>query len=180
VETACIGVGLVALAVVTLGSVAGQALAGLALAGAAIGFLVWNWHPARIFLGDVGSVPLGYIVGGLLIQAMVAGHWAAALILPLYYLADATIILFARTFSGQKPWEAHKSHFYQRAHQSGLSHGQVSLCIALLNVALIALAAAAGLGWSWLALALAAGAVALLLAYFAARGALTPAKNRAG
>jgi UDP-N-acetylmuramyl pentapeptide phosphotransferase/UDP-N-acetylglucosamine-1-phosphate transferase len=184
VETACIGVGLVALAVVTLGSVAGQALAGLALAGAAIGFLVWNWHPARIFLGDVGSVPLGYIVGGLLIQAMVAGNWAAALILPLYYLADATIILFARALSGQKPWEAHKSHFYQRAHQGGLSHGQVSLCIGMLNIVLIALAAAAGLGWSWLALALAAAAVALLLAYFGARRAPTraaaPAKNRAG
>jgi UDP-N-acetylmuramyl pentapeptide phosphotransferase/UDP-N-acetylglucosamine-1-phosphate transferase len=184
VETACIGVGLVALAVVTLGSVAGQALAGLALAGAAIGFLVWNWHPARIFLGDVGSVPLGYIVGGLLIQAMIAGHWAAALILPLYYLADATIILFARAYGGLKPWEAHKTHFYQRAHQGGLSHAHVSLCIGLVDIVLIALAAAAGLGWSWLALALAAAAVALLLAYFGARGALAkagaPAKNRAG
>jgi UDP-N-acetylmuramyl pentapeptide phosphotransferase/UDP-N-acetylglucosamine-1-phosphate transferase len=146
VETACIGVGLVALAVVTLGAAAGQGLAGLALAGAAVGFLAWNWHPARIFLGDVGSVPLGYIVGGLLIQAVVAGHWAAALILPLYYLADATVVLVARALSGQKPWEAHKSHFYQRAHQGGLSHGQVSLCIGGLNVVLIALAAAAGLG----------------------------------
>jgi UDP-N-acetylmuramyl pentapeptide phosphotransferase/UDP-N-acetylglucosamine-1-phosphate transferase len=184
VETACIGVGLVALAVVTLGSVAGQALMGLALAGAAIGFLVWNWHPARIFLGDVGSVPLGYIVGGLLIQAVVAGHWAAALILPLYYLADATIVLLARALSGQKPWEAHKSHFYQRAHQGGLSHGQVSACIAAVNVVLIALAAAAALGWAWLALAMAAGAVVLLLAFFSARGApsraAAPAKNRAG
>jgi UDP-N-acetylmuramyl pentapeptide phosphotransferase/UDP-N-acetylglucosamine-1-phosphate transferase len=181
VETACIGVGLVALAVVTLGSVAGQALMGLALAGAAIGFLVWNWHPARIFLGDVGSVPLGYIVGGLLIQAVVAGHWAAALILPLYYLADATIVLLARASSGRKPWEAHKSHFYQRAHQGGLSHGQVSACIALVNIVLIVLAVAAALGWSWLALAMAAGAVTMLLAFFSARGALgrAPAKNRA-
>ncbi|HEY7609238.1 MAG TPA: glycosyltransferase family 4 protein [Alphaproteobacteria bacterium] len=170
-ETASIGVGLVALAVVSLGSVAGQGLAGLALAGAAIGFLIWNWHPARIFLGDVGSVPLGYIVGGFLIEAVVAGQWAAALILPLYYLADATIVLVARALSGRKPWEAHKSHFYQRAHQGGLSHGQVSLCIGALNIVLIALAAAAGLGWSWLALLAAAAAVALLLAYFAARGA---------
>jgi UDP-N-acetylmuramyl pentapeptide phosphotransferase/UDP-N-acetylglucosamine-1-phosphate transferase len=183
-ETASIGVGLVALAVVSLGSVAGQGLAGLALAGAAIGFLVWNWHPARIFLGDVGSVPLGYIVGGFLIQAAVAGHWAAALILPLYYLADATIVLFARALTGQKPWEAHKSHFYQRAHQGGLSHSQVSLCIGALNILLIALAAAAGLGWPWLALMAAGGAVALLLAFFAARGAAAaraePAKNPAG
>ena len=183
-ETASIGVGLVALAVVSLGSVAGQGLAGLALAGAAIGFLIWNWHPARIFLGDVGSVPLGYIVGGFLIQAVIAGHWAAALILPLYYLADATIVLLARALTGQKPWEAHRSHFYQRAHQGGLSHSQVSLCIGALNILLIALAAVAGLGWSWLALVAAGGAVALLLAFFAARGAAAaraePAKNPAG
>jgi UDP-N-acetylmuramyl pentapeptide phosphotransferase/UDP-N-acetylglucosamine-1-phosphate transferase len=179
-ETASIGVGLVALAVVTLGSVAGQGLAGLALAGAAIGFLLWNWHPAKIFLGDVGSVPLGYIVGGLLIQAAIAGHWAPALILPLYYLADATVVLVRRALAGQKPWQAHKSHFYQRAHQGGLSHGQVSLCIGALNAVLIALAAAAGLGWTWLALALAAAAVAALLAYFGARPRPAMAKNPAG
>ncbi len=181
VETACIGVGLVALAVVTLGSVAGQGLAGLALAGAAVGFLIWNWHPARIFLGDVGSVPLGYIVGGLLIQAVVAGQWAAALILPLYYLADATIVLFVRALGGQRLWEAHKSHFYQRAQQGGLSHGQVSLAIGLLNIVLIALATGAGLGWSWAALAVATLAVATLLAFFATRGrALAVTKNPAG
>jgi UDP-N-acetylmuramyl pentapeptide phosphotransferase/UDP-N-acetylglucosamine-1-phosphate transferase len=178
VETASIGIGLVALGVVTLGAVAGQALAGLALAGAAIGFLVWNWHPARVFIGDVGSVPLGYLVGALLIQSVVAGQWAAALILPLYYLADATLILFARALVGQKPWQAHKGHFYQRAHQGGLSHGQVSLCIAGLNVVLIALAAAAGLGWTWLALALACAAVAVVLGFFGGRSVPAVAKNR--
>ncbi len=179
-ETASIGVGLVALAVVTLGSVAGQGLAGLALAGAAIGFLLWNWHPAKIFLGDVGSVPLGYIVGGLLIQAAVAGQWAPALILPLYYLADATVVLARRALAGERPWQAHKTHFYQRAHQGGLSHGRISLCIAALNAVLIALAVVAGLGWTWLALALAAAAVAALLAYFGSRPALVTGKNPAG
>lgn len=179
-ETASIGVGLVALAVVTLGSVAGQGLAGLALAGAAIGFLLWNWHPAKIFLGDVGSVPLGYIVGGLLLQAVVAGHWAPALILPLYYFGDATVVLARRALAGQRPWQAHKTHFYQRANQGGLSHGQVSLCIGALNAVLIALAAIAGLGWTWLALALAAAAVAAVLAYFGSRPRLVTAKNSAG
>jgi len=183
-ETASIGVGLVALAVVTLGSVAGQGLMGLALAGAAIGFLLWNWPPARIFLGDVGSVPLGFLIGGLLIEAALAGHWAPALILPLYYLADATITLAARALKGQRPWRAHRSHFYQRAHQAGLSHGHISLVIAALNIVLIALAAAAGLGWSWLALVLAVVGVAAVLAYLGARGAgqarLDAAKNRAG
>jgi UDP-N-acetylmuramyl pentapeptide phosphotransferase/UDP-N-acetylglucosamine-1-phosphate transferase len=170
VETASIGIGLVVLAVVTLGAVAGQALAGLALAGTAIGFLVWNWHPARVFLGDVGSVPLGYIVGMLLIEAVVAGHWTAALILPLYYLADATLVLVIRAQAGRKPWEAHKSHFYQRAHQAGLSHARVSLCIGAANLVLVVLAAAAGFGWRWLSLAAAAAVVALLLAYFGSRG----------
>jgi len=179
-ETASIGVGLVAVAVVTLGSVAGQGLMGLALAGAAIGFLVWNWHPARIFLGDVGSVPLGFLVGGLLIEAALAGQWAPALILPLYYLADATYVLVRRALAGQKPWQAHKTHFYQRAHQGGLSHGQVSLCVGGLNAVLIALAAFAGLGWTWLALALAAAAVVALLVYFGSRPAPVTAKNPAG
>ncbi len=179
-ETASIGVGLVAMAVVTLGSVAGQGLTGLALAGAAIGFLVWNWHPARIFLGDVGSVPLGFLVGGLLIEAALAGHWAPALILPLYYLADATVVLVRRAVAGQKPWQAHKTHFYQRAHQGGLSHGQVSLCIGALNAVLIALAAVAGLGWTWLGLALAAAAVTALLAFFGSRPPLVAAKIPGG
>jgi UDP-N-acetylmuramyl pentapeptide phosphotransferase/UDP-N-acetylglucosamine-1-phosphate transferase len=180
VETATIGVGLVALAVVTLGGVAGQGLTGLALAGAAIGFLLWNWHPARIFLGDVGSVPLGFLIGGLLIEAALAGHWAPALILPLYYLADATYTLFARAVKGQRPWEAHKSHFYQRAHQGGLTHGQVSLCIGALNIVLIALATIAGLGWTWPALAAAFAGTGALLAYFGTRGAVVTAKNPAG
>jgi UDP-N-acetylmuramyl pentapeptide phosphotransferase/UDP-N-acetylglucosamine-1-phosphate transferase len=179
VESASIGIGLVAVGVVTLGAVAGQALAGLALAGAAIGFLIWNWHPARVFLGDVGSVPLGYIVGALLIQSVVAGHWAPALILPLYYFADATWILIGRALAGEKPWQAHKTHFYQRAHQGGLSHAQVSAAIGAINLGLILCAAAAGLGWTWPALFAAIAGVAVLLAYFGSRGPVDPAKNRA-
>jgi UDP-N-acetylmuramyl pentapeptide phosphotransferase/UDP-N-acetylglucosamine-1-phosphate transferase len=180
VESASIGIGLVAVAVVTLGAVAGQALAGLALAGAAIGFLVWNWHPARVFLGDVGSVPLGYVVGALLIQSVVAGHWAPALILPLYYFADATWTLFARLLAGERVWQAHKTHFYQRAHQGGLSHAQVSAAIGSLNLVLILCAAAAGLGWVWPALFAAVAAVAVLLGFLASRRAEAPAKNPTG
>jgi UDP-N-acetylmuramyl pentapeptide phosphotransferase/UDP-N-acetylglucosamine-1-phosphate transferase len=163
---------------VSLGAVAQLGLAGLALAGAAIGFLVWNWHPARVFLGDVGSIPLGYIAGYLLIQAAVSGNVAAALILPLYYLADATLVLITGAIAGRKPWEAHKSHFYQRAHQGGLSHAQVSLAIAATNVILIALAATAAMGWHWPALAAAVAAVAFPLAYFGVRGRLATAPNR--
>ena len=67
-----------------------------AIAAAAIGFLVWNWAPARIFLGDVGSVPLGYLLGCLLLATAARGYWKIALILPLYFLADATITLLRR------------------------------------------------------------------------------------
>ena len=60
---------------------------------ASLGFLVWNWAPARIFLGDVGSVPLGYLLGCLLLGATADGGWKIAVILPLYFLADSTITL---------------------------------------------------------------------------------------
>jgi UDP-N-acetylmuramyl pentapeptide phosphotransferase/UDP-N-acetylglucosamine-1-phosphate transferase len=92
-EAAAIGAGLLLFA--SLGAGADPAIQALAagLTGAAIGFLVWNWSPARIFLGDVGSVPLGYLLGFLLLDLAVRGHWRIALILPLYFLADATITL---------------------------------------------------------------------------------------
>jgi len=142
VETASIGVGLVALAVVTLGAVAGQGLTGLALAGAAIGFLLWNWHPARIFLGDVGSVPLGYLLGFLLLWAAARGYWRIALILPLYFLADATITLFRRLVRGERVWRPHRSHFYQRAVQRGLGHAAVVRRMIAADIMLI------GCGWA--------------------------------
>ncbi|MBF0353664.1 MAG: glycosyltransferase family 4 protein [Alphaproteobacteria bacterium] len=113
----------------------------LVLAASALGFLVWNWHPARIFLGDVGSVPLGFLLGWLLLTLASLGQWAAALILPAFYLADATITLFRRALKREKIWQAHRSHFYQRAVQQGWSHAQVSARIGFTNAALIAMAA---------------------------------------
>src|SRR5258708_96927 len=82
VETLSLGLGLALLAAMGF---AQSPVPALILAAAALGFLAWNWHPAKIFLGDVGSVPLGYLLGGLLIEAAGSGAWAAALILPLYY-----------------------------------------------------------------------------------------------
>jgi UDP-N-acetylmuramyl pentapeptide phosphotransferase/UDP-N-acetylglucosamine-1-phosphate transferase len=145
-ETVCITAGLVWLA--TVGRLEpGAALLAAATGGAALGFLWWNWQPARIFLGDVGSVPLGYLIGWLLIGAAAAGAWAAALILPLYYLADATITLGRRAARGEAVWRAHRDHFYQRAVQGGLSHGQVVRFVVAGNVALIGLAVVAESGW---------------------------------
>ncbi len=113
---------------------------GATVAAAALGFLVWNWHPAKIFLGDVGSVPLGFLLGGLLLQLGSSGFWVPALILPLYYLMDATITLIRRGLRGEKVWLAHREHYYQQAVQRGLKHSTVSLMVLVMNVILIDLA----------------------------------------
>ena len=110
----------------------------LAIAGAALGFLIWNWSPARVFLGDVGSIPIGFMLGWLLLQAATQGAWAAALILVLYYLADGTITLLLRLTSGANVLRPHRRHFYQQAVQRGHSHATVAGLVAVLNVALIA------------------------------------------
>ncbi len=163
VEAASIGLGLSG-----LGLLAGHAPTSvwlpLSLSMAALGFLRFNWHPARIFLGDVGSVPFGYLLGWLLLQAAAAGYWAPALILPLYYLADATLTLLRRAARREKVWQAHREHFYQRAVQKGRSHGQVSLAVLAANAVLAALALLA-VAQPVVALAAAAAAVALLLAW---------------
>ncbi|BBK41072.1 glycosyl transferase [Allostella vacuolata] len=160
VETVAVGGGLAILSLLV--GPADEAGFGLLLAAAAAGFLAWNWHPARVFLGDVGSVPLGYLAGGLLLALAGAGHWAAALILPLYYLADATLTLLRRLVRGEAVWRAHREHFYQRAVQGGLSHAAVALRVAAADLLLVGCAV-----WSlaapWPALALAALVTVALL-----------------
>ena len=110
----------------------------LAIAGAAAGFLVWNWHKARIFLGDVGSIPLGFLCGALLLQMAASQSLAAALILPLYYLADATLTLARRYVRGDKVWQAHREHAYQRAARAVGSHSAVVIRISACNMVLVA------------------------------------------
>ena len=146
----------------------------LILTFAALGYLVWNWAPARIFMGDVGSIPLGFLLGLFMLDLAYRGLWTAALILPLYFIADATTTLLDRLGRGAKPWQAHREHAYQRAVLSGLSHAVVVLHIAVLNAALVALAVLS-ISAPWNALAAAAGLTAALLAWFRTR-AVTPAK----
>lgn len=163
-ETVAIGLGVALVAAATPLSPA-FVVYGLVAAVSALGFLWWNWHPARIFLGDVGSVPLGFLLGWLLLGLAKNGQWAPALILPLYYLADATITLVRRALRGEPVWRAHREHFYQLAVKHGLSHAQVVLHVLWVNVILILLAVAAAQGWVAAALAGALFMVSWLLFY---------------
>jgi len=146
-EAASIGAGLALVSVVAGLGVVPLWLA-LAAVGAALVFLVWNWHPAQVFMGDVGSVPLGFILGWLLLGPAASGQWAAALLVPLYFLADATLTLLRRLIVGKRIWQAHREHIYQRAVQAGHSHSDVVIKVIAANAALVALAAASvSIGW---------------------------------
>jgi UDP-N-acetylmuramyl pentapeptide phosphotransferase/UDP-N-acetylglucosamine-1-phosphate transferase len=112
----------------------------LALCGGMLGFAPFNRPVARLFLGDVGSLPIGLLSGWLLLLLAMRGHWAAALLLPLYYLADATLTLLRRLLAGERVWEAHRTHFYQRATVNGLSVREVIARVLVVNAALAVLA----------------------------------------
>jgi UDP-N-acetylmuramyl pentapeptide phosphotransferase/UDP-N-acetylglucosamine-1-phosphate transferase len=112
-----------------------------ALLGAILGFAPFNKPVARVFLGDVGSLPIGLVLGWLLLRLAADGHLAAAVILPLYYLADATITLIRRVIRREPFWQAHRQHFYQRATDNGFAVPEIVRRVALVNVALAALAA---------------------------------------
>ncbi|HEX4239171.1 MAG TPA: glycosyltransferase family 4 protein [Xanthobacteraceae bacterium] len=167
-EAAAIGCGLLLFAVAGDGADPGAALLAAGISGAAIGFLVWNWSPARIFLGDVGSVPLGYVSGFLLLDLAIRGKWRIALILPLYFLADATITLFGRLLRGQRVWEPHRQHFYQQAVGHGLGHAAVVRRVIAANLLLIGCGWAAENGRAVLSLGAAIVIVATLLIALAA------------
>jgi UDP-N-acetylmuramyl pentapeptide phosphotransferase/UDP-N-acetylglucosamine-1-phosphate transferase len=109
-------------------------------AAAVLGFLWWNWPPARVFLGDVGSIPLGFLMGWLLLSLMQEGYWVAAVILPAYYHADASLTILRRMFRGERIWQAHKHHAYQQAVQRGWSHKAVVLTILSANIAFMGFA----------------------------------------
>jgi len=173
VEAATTGVG-VALVAALAGLGPALPAFALTLAAAACGFLWWNWQPARIFLGDVGSVPLGFLIGWLLLTTAAHGEAAAALVLPLYYLADATLTLLRRALRGERVWRPHREHFYQQAVRKGASHRRVALSVLVADGLLVGLAAAAAWGWGTPAVAGAVLVVAALLAFLGA-GAGAPA-----
>ncbi len=122
----------------TIDPVTGWLAAGLC--GGLLGFAPFNRPVARLFLGDVGSLPIGLVTAYLLYRLAGTGAFAAALILPLYHITDATITLLRRLARGERVWEAHRTHFYQQATTNGFSVPGVVGRVALLNLALAAIA----------------------------------------
>ncbi|MES2029668.1 MAG: glycosyltransferase family 4 protein [Pseudomonadota bacterium] len=116
------------------------ALIAAALCGATLGFAPFNRPVAKMFLGDVGSLPIGLLLAWCFLQLAYAHHLAAAILLPLYYLADATITLLRRLVKREPVWLAHRSHFYQRATDNGFAVIEVVRTVFVLNIGLAALA----------------------------------------
>jgi UDP-N-acetylmuramyl pentapeptide phosphotransferase/UDP-N-acetylglucosamine-1-phosphate transferase len=139
------------------------ALVAAALCGAMLGFAPFNKPVAKVFLGDVGSLPIGLLLGWCLLELAWHGQPAAALLLPAYYLVDATITLFRRIARREQFWSAHRSHFYQRATDNGFSVPRVigevfALNLVLAGLAIVTVRAGA---MSVTSLALLAGAIAI-------------------
>jgi UDP-N-acetylmuramyl pentapeptide phosphotransferase/UDP-N-acetylglucosamine-1-phosphate transferase len=143
-------------------------LLALALLGATLGFAIFNKHPAQIFLGDAGSLPIGLCLAFMLIF-VAHSNLAAALLLSLYTLADPTLTLFRRMARKEPILSAHRTHFYQRGVAAGLSVQQVTTRIFLLSFMLAALAVATVLADSLAVdlLCIGLGAAATTLTLFA-------------
>jgi UDP-N-acetylmuramyl pentapeptide phosphotransferase/UDP-N-acetylglucosamine-1-phosphate transferase len=111
-----------------------------ALCGAMVGFAPFNRPMAKVFLGDVGSLPIGLLLGWCLLQLAHNQQIVAALLFPLYYLSDATVTLLRRLTRGEPFWAAHRSHYYQRATDNGFTVLRVVSEVFALNIALALLA----------------------------------------
>ena len=138
----------------------------MVIAGAAAGFLLFNFPPAKVFLGDAGAIPLGFLAITLGIHGNLLGLWPwwFAVLVFSPFIVDATVTLLRRTCQGKKPWIAHRDHYYQRLILAGWSHRKTA--IACYSLMLAAAAAALGAMQSSFAPAILAGVVityALLL-----------------
>lgn len=159
----------------------GLAAAAFAVAAASAGFLAWNWHPARIFMGDAGSCFLGFTFAVLAVASERAGAvpLLAWMVLLGVFVFDATATLVRRFRRGERWHEAHRSHAYQRAAPTREHHPRVSGAVAGVNAVLAALAAAGTLR-PGLLLPVLAAALLLLGALYRAVERRRPMAARAG
>jgi UDP-N-acetylmuramyl pentapeptide phosphotransferase/UDP-N-acetylglucosamine-1-phosphate transferase len=109
----------------------------LALASAALGFLAHNFPPARVFLGDSGSIPLGFLAAALGLHGVIGGTWPIAFPFLVFspFIVDATVTLAARLARREAVWRAHRDHYYQRLVLSGWTHRRLLLASAGLMIA---------------------------------------------
>ncbi len=115
----------------------GMAIACAAVAGAAAAFVLFNWSPARAFMGDTGSIPLGFLASSLGVAGWVQGLWplffAPLVFAP--FVADASVTLLRRLARGERIWQAHRSHYYQRLVLMGWGHATVARLYAAATLA---------------------------------------------
>lgn len=135
------------------------------IAAAALGFLVWNWPPAKIFMGDVGSGFLGYVVAVLALasareNSVMLFVW---LILGGVFFVDATVTLLRRLIGGERVYEAHRSHAYQRLSRRWSSHLRVTVLVLVINTCWLLPMAWACLRFPQWAIAISAAALAPLV-----------------
>ena len=99
-----------------------------AVCGAALAFLLRNLHPASVFMGDAGSIPLGFLAAGVGLVGIERGLWSAWVpwMMFLVFIADASVTLAQRLLRGERVWQAHRSHYYQRLVRMGLGHAQTA------------------------------------------------------
>ena len=99
------------------------------IAAAAGAFLLFNFHPARIFMGDAGAIPLGFLAAALGVTGWVESLWPLWLPALVFFpfIADASVTLAKRVLHGEKFWQAHREHYYQRIVQSGFGHRNTAL-----------------------------------------------------
>jgi UDP-N-acetylmuramyl pentapeptide phosphotransferase/UDP-N-acetylglucosamine-1-phosphate transferase len=130
------------------GGAMGLALGSAALASAALGFLVLNFPPARVFMGDAGSIPLGFLAAALGLQGLWAGAWPAWFPVLVFspFIVDASVTIARRLARGERVWIAHRQHAYQRLVLSGWSARRLALAAygVMLGASASALAARAG------------------------------------
>ena len=132
-----IGLGAYGLAAYAAGNMPLVALS-LALAAASAAFLIHNFHPARIFLGDVGSIPLGFLAAALGIVGWRDDSWPLWFPVLVFapFIGDATITLAKRVLRGERVWQPHREHYYQRMVRMGLGHRGTALMVACVVAAL--------------------------------------------
>jgi UDP-N-acetylmuramyl pentapeptide phosphotransferase/UDP-N-acetylglucosamine-1-phosphate transferase len=138
---AAIGFGALALAAWLAGA-PGLAAFCAAIAAAALAFLRFNFPPARVFMGDAGSIPLGFLAATLGILGAVQHVWPWPFPLLVFspFIVDASVTLARRGVRGEKIWQAHRTHYYQRVVLLGASHRELAVAAYALMLAAAALA----------------------------------------